>query len=275
MSKLRLLALASASLVCVTPVRAQAQAYASAVISYNPGSGGAPGYNDPNNALGQPSVATPGFSSTLEPVTPFNPPWPSSQLVSIGTGGSLTVRFEQSIRNAPANPFGLDFIVFGNNGFTISDFDRGITDGSLFTFDPPGSSRVLVSADNLEYFELVVPSGISAAVDGFFPTDGSGDFQTPVDPALTGADFADKDLAGIRALYGGSAGGTGFDLAWARNAHGDTVALDAVDYLRIDVLSGKAEIDGIAIVPEPGLWGLLGLGSLLALITRRRSVLAD
>ena len=36
-----------------------------------------------------------------------------------------------------------------------------------------------------------------------------------MNPALTAADFAGQDLAGIRALYNGSAGGAGFSLAWA------------------------------------------------------------
>ena len=45
-------------------------------------------------------------------------------------------------------------------------------------------------------------------MDGFFPTDGLGDFSRPLNPGLTSANFAGRDLAGIRELYAGSGGGT-------------------------------------------------------------------
>ena len=259
----KLLALALASVVGITSL--PADPYARTVISYHPGSGTSPDYNNPDRALGEPARVTPGFPSGSDSVTPFNPAWPSSQLVSIGAGGSLTLQFGETVLNGPENLFGLDFIVFGNNGFTLIDFSRNITDGSLFTFDPPGSSRVLVSFDDVDYFELVAPASTSATVDGLFPADSTGNFQLPVNPALTGADFAGQDLAGIRELYAGSGGGTGFDLAWARNTSGEFVALEAINYLRVEVVSGKVEIDGVAIVPEPEAWALLLAGTLLGL----------
>src|SRR5437763_6935301 len=41
-----------------------------------------------------------------------------------------------------------------------------------------------------------------------------------LNPALTGSDFAGLNLTGVRSLYNGSAGGGGFDLAWARDVNG-------------------------------------------------------
>jgi len=263
MSKPRLTVLALASVLFA--VSSPAQPWATSVISYSAGTGGAAGYDNPDNALGEPSRTTQAFPSGTDPVTPFNPAWPASQLVSIGAGGSLTLQFGQTVHNAAGNPFGIDFIIFGNNGFTITNGNfsgGGITDGTTFTFDSPGASRVLVSADNVSYFELVAPPGITATVDGLFPTDGSGDFQRPVNPTLTGADFAGKNLDGIRALYAGSAGGTGFDLSWG--------PLSDINYLRVEVSSGKLEIDGIAVVPEPGTWALLGLSAFLSVAAYRR-----
>jgi hypothetical protein len=64
----------------------------------------------------------------------------------------------------------------------------------------------------------------------------------------------------MRALYRGSAGGTSFDLAWALDANGKPVNLTEASYLRIDVLSGKADIDGfssVTTVPEPTTWSLM------------------
>ena len=57
----------------------------------------------------------------------------------------------------------------------------------------------------------------------------------------------------------GSAGGAGFDLAWAG------VPLSSVNYLRFDVLSGVAYIDAVSVVPEPGTLSLtiLSLGAFL------------
>ena len=240
--------------------------FADRVVGYQAGTNSAVGYNNPASALGEPSRVTPGASGG--PVDPFNPPFLPAQLVSIGKGGFLTVAFENPIWDAPGNPFGRDFIIFGNNGFTITNGDfsgGGVTDGSTFTFDPPGSSRVWVSEDGSLYYELVPPDGVMATVDGLYPTDGSGDFQRPTDPALTGADFAGLDLAGLRVRYGGSAGGTSFDLAWARTATGQNAGLGAVRYVRVEVSSGKVEVDGLAVVPEPAMPALLGLAGGLGL----------
>jgi len=62
-------------------------------------------------------------------------------------------------------------------------------------------------------------------------------------------------------LYNGSAGGAGFDLAWAQDGNGNSVDLPSADYIRIDVLSGRTQIDAVSVVPEPSAsaLGLMGL----------------
>lgn len=262
-----------AALFLMLPLSLRADSFAGAVVEYAPGAGFSPGFDDPSAALGEPSRVTPGLFGG--PVDPFSPPYLAEQLVSIGAEGSLTISFNAPILDSPQNPFGLDFIIFGNNGFTIvnGDFEGGgVTDGSTFTFDPPGASVVYVSEDNVSYYELVPPPGMAAAVDGLFPTDGSGDFLLPVDPTLGGDDFAGEGLAGIAALYGGSGGGTGFDLSWARTEDGQSAALTSANYVRLEVLLGKVEVDGFAVVPEPGAGALLLAGGILVGLTgwRRR-----
>ena len=242
--------------------------YADAVVSYAPGTTAQAGLDDPSSALGAPSSITEDPVWGSSPVDPFSPPYLASQIVSIGEGGSLTVQFNAPIQNQPANPFGLDFMIFGSAGFIITNGDYtggGITDGALFGANP-GETRVWVSADNLTYYEL--DPALAPVVDNLFPTDGTGDFQTPVNPALTSGDFAGRDLAGIRGLYDGSGGGTGYDLAWARDSLGQSVPLSDVSYIRIDVLSGRAEIDAVAAVPEPSVWGLLLAGGFLLTLER-------
>jgi hypothetical protein len=259
--------LAALGAVVLAPaIRAQ---FATSVISYNAGTGSASGFNQPSSALGAPSTFTndPSFPG---PVDPFDPPYLSDQIVSIGAGGSLTLQFASPIRNDAAHPFGLDFIVYGNAGFAFNDFNAGTTGGDLFGSATPGSTRVSVSADNVTYFTLDPNS--APTFDSYFPTDGAGIFGNPVNPSLANvASFNGMTLDQIRAQYAGSAGGTGFDLAWARDSSGNPVSLDSVSFVRLDVVSGKAEVDGLAAVPEPSTWALVGLGGIALLRRKRRA----
>jgi hypothetical protein len=259
--------LAAALLALAGPSAAAANT-AALVLDYQPGSGPAAGYTNPAAILGEPSRVTPDpFGG---PVDPFSPPWQAGQLLSVGAGGGVTVQFAAPVLNDPLNPFGLDFLIFGSAGFVITNGDftgGGVTDGSLFSHNT-GATRVSVSADGLTYYTLDLT--LAPTVDGLWPTDGEGDFTRPVDPALTAGDLAGDGLAGIRAHYAGSAGGTGFDLAWARDGEGRAVLLPAAQYVRIEVLSGRAEVDGlVAVVPEPGAAVLAALGGALLLLSRR------
>ena len=131
-----------------------------------------------------------------------------------------------------------------------------------------GATRVSVSADNIAYFTLN-PS-LAPVVDGLFPTDGAGDFSLPVNPDLRTKDFSGKNRAGVRALYGGSAGGTGYAISWAQNNQGQSAGLSAINFVRVDILSGVSEIGGFSVVPEPTPLILLVCGSLLVWTGRRR-----
>ena len=48
-----------------------------------------------------------------------------AEVISIGAGGSLTLRFDSPIANSPSNRFGIDFIIFGNTGFIVTNEDFG------------------------------------------------------------------------------------------------------------------------------------------------------
>lgn len=258
---LRAASVALLGLILATPdLEAQ---HPSTVVDYRPGTGFSPGYTNAAAALGAPSRVTPGDFGG--PVTPFAPPYTREQLVSIGTGGSLTLRWDTPIRNAAGNPFGLDFTVFGSTGFLMTnEFDANwnpigapATDGSLFNPNP-GTQRLSVSADGSTWY--VLDPARAPKVDHYHPTDGSGDFGIPMSLSLQPADFAGKTLDQIRGLYRGSAGGAAFDLDWALDATGKAVALSEASFVRIDVLTGKADIDAlslVATVPEPGTWGLM------------------
>ncbi len=253
------LALAGALFV---PTITHAQ-FADTVVSYAQGSGVKAGYNDPTAALGAPTTFI-GYQNA----DPFNPPYQSTDIVGIGTGGSLTLQFNTPIQNNSGNPFGLDFIIFGHAGFN-EDFDTGTTDGSLFT---GGTSdvRVSVSADGSTFYTL--NPLYATMVDGLFPTDASGNPFLPVNPSLTAADFAGLNLAQIEALYNGSAGGAGFDLNWAMDGSDQNVILPAVNFVRLENLSGDpAYIDAISIVPEPTTGALAIAGASLLWLQRRKN----
>ena len=247
----KLFVLAAASAVLVTSASAQ---FATSVVSYNKGLDPVPGFTNTSAVLGEPSRVNPFGEAT----DVFDPPYGKNQIISIGEGGSLVLQFAKPIQNHPHNRFGIDFMIFGNSGFIITnefDFNTfswvGIpaTDGSLFAQND-GVTRVSVSADGTNYFQL--DPSLAPTVDTLFPTDGFGNFNTPVDPTLTQADFAGLTSDQIRALYYGSGGGAGYDVDWARDSRGRRVRLGTVSFVRIDVLSGKSEIDAVSAVAVQG-----------------------
>jgi hypothetical protein len=241
MLRVRLLALATASILAT--ITSNAAGFADAVVAYNPGTGFAIGFTNASSSLGAPTSTA----------NPFSPPFRTSQIVSLGTGGSLTLHVESPIVRSPASPYGIDFQILGNSFFVITNGNYsggGITDGSVY--GNGASTRVEVSADALAWYTLNPAQ--APTVGGLFPTDGAGDSQVPVNPALTNADFAELGLAGMRSLYAGSAGGAGFNLAWAQDINGKYVNLPIVRFVRISVLSGKAQVDAVSTRRSKECW---------------------
>lgn len=79
-----------------------ADPFASQMISYTPGPDwSGTDYSNPSLALGAPVG-----KYVYEP--------DNSSLVTLGDGGKLVLKFSAPVENDPRNPYGLDFIVFGN-----------------------------------------------------------------------------------------------------------------------------------------------------------------
>jgi len=234
--------------VIVTVTHAQ---FANTVVAYDHGTGFAANFTNANAALGAP---TPGSG-----VTPYAPPFATSQIVSIGVGGSLTLQLSTPMLNSPAHPFGIDFLISGNSFFVVTNGSGSSarTSGAIFTSSV--STRVEVSLDASTWYTLDPTR--APIVGTLFPSDGIGDPGRAVNPVLTNSDFAGLDLSGIRSLYNGSAGGAGFDLGWAQDENGKSVELLSADYIRIDVLSGRTQVDAVSVVPEPSALalGLMGI----------------
>ncbi len=242
--------------------------FADHVTGYVPGALASTGYMQPLAAVGTPTRYT-GAGVYPSAVTPFNPAFMPEEIVAIGAGGSLTLRFDDPVTNDAANPHGLDLIVFGNTFFADRTYPSGVVDG---VFGPFADSLVEVSADGIDWRPLA-----SGSLNGFFPTLGysdltdpyavvagtvESDFTRPVDPTF---DPMGKSFAQVLAAYAGSGGGTGLDIA--------SSGLSAISFLRISVTSGELLIDGVsdvAAVPSPATLASLGLLTSLAALRRRR-----
>jgi outer membrane protein assembly factor BamB len=247
-----------------------ADPWADAVISYDAGSGALAGYQDPATVLGSPERYTGELGGWPQAVTPFNPPWGTDEIVSLGAGGQITLRFDEPLTDDPAHPFGVDLLVFGNSFFADAEFPAGVV-GGIFESGPFGMS---VSADGSTFVPLA-----GSYWNGLFPTLGYQDtaaqdplpgtvltdFTRPIDPAISLDDLLGKTYPELLALYAGSGGGIPVDIA--------SSGLPEAYYVRIDVPpnAGAVAFDALATVPEPS--ALVGFALLLGAfaITRRRA----
>lgn len=253
--------LAIVVLLAALPSLARAQSpYASSVITYSPGSSPAGGFTIAASALGEPTRFT-GGPFFPQAVTPFQPAFMTSELVSIGAGGELVVAFDHDVTDDPRNPFGVDLIVFGNAFFGDAAYPMGTPSG-LFA----EGGQISVSHDGVSW--VAVP-GTDA--DGFAPTCGwldaspyatvpglePADFTRPIDPSISAASMIGQDWATVRAMYDGSGGGAGIDLA--------PLGLPSIRFVRIRVPAGamqSAEIDGLSdVAPDAAPGDLDGNGS--------------
>ncbi len=81
-------------------------------------------FNNPDAALGRPTVDTTGddFPIPMDinvPVVPVNPPFRAHELVYLGEKGTITLGFSHPVSDDTENPYGIDFIVFGNSAQSI------------------------------------------------------------------------------------------------------------------------------------------------------------
>ena len=232
--------------------------FAVEVIFYDEGTGAVLDYltsdpfDNPNNALGRPTVDTTGDNWNIPtfqnvPLVSVYPAFRFYELVTIGKGGELIVKFNHAVADDINNPYGIDFIVFGNSQQNTGLFWEN---GDPSSFAITGSTlieepaMVSVSQDGITWYDFDAVT--SPMVDTFAPTLGRvydpnnadesigtwnqwwgepTDATLPIDPNITSLDLLGLTVAEAAQLYGDSAGGTGFDLA--------DVGLDWIEYVKI------------------------------------------
>lgn len=260
-------------------------AYATQVVSYIPGTGiggdwitGRP-FNDPNCALGRPTVDTTGDAWYIPldmpaPVVHVYPAFRSYELVTIGNGGQLTITFSHPVENDPRNPYGVDFVVFGN-AFQVIDGVNGWTNGDpnsvtcgMGLFKEPGIVSVAQDPNGPWYTFTDGPWADDwGPTLGRVPVDDPNDADPnlgtwnvywggpanptrPIDPNnpnVSESGFIGKTVRQMCDAYNGSAGGTGFDIG--------VFGLDWIQYVRVQDKPGSSattEIDAFSDV-APGV----------------------
>ncbi len=236
------------------------------MVSFGAGTGAAAGYVDPNSVLGSPTRYTGVGTPYPGAVTPFNAPWGADDIYSFGSGGHVTVRFAEPVTDDPANPFGLDLLIFANSFFTDPvNFEARanvlIADGGLIEVSPDGLSWTTVPGAQAD--GLWPTLGYSDGTDPFGGPAGSAlaDFTKPVNP---GFDWLGKDYPQLVAGYDGSGGGAGVDIG--------ALGLSQVSFVRVSHTGpGNIEIDAFSDVsPIPAPTSLFVVVGVFALSGRRR-----
>jgi len=238
-------------------------------------------YDKPQAAIGRPTQMTVydqfgDPNEPNEPVHPAYPPWRANEIVSVGNGSAsrpfcLVLEFDHPVADDRNNPYGMDFIVFGNshmtNNATGGYWPKGGDPTTVFIiaglYDVPGISEepgiVSVSQDGIKWYTYASP--VYPRADSFAPTaayrwdsdrhrwdvNSPLDPTKPLDPNLKPVDLLGLTVAQAINKYNGSAGGAAFDIS--------VFGLSWIKYVKISddpYQWGTTEIDAVADVSACG-----------------------
>jgi hypothetical protein len=214
-----------------------------------------------------------------EIISPFDPPADADQIVTIGSGGQITVRFPQPINVLQAAP---TLGVFSASGLVDNEYPNGVATDPAAVFDSE-SAVVAVSADGqnwvnlgLQYFNI--PENYYANADNPYQLPAPSpavlaDFGQPFTGTLDS--FDGEDFSQILQTLNGSAGGTWLDLSGT--------GLTQINYIQFSEPAGvvpdtsflalEAVSASNAAVPEPASSiALLAIGGLCCRRIRHRKI---
>jgi len=247
--------------------------FASRLVGYK-GSFGANPYDDPSAVLGAPARFVKASATKTFACSMVYPAWNLSPdgeklIVTLDTDAEIIVGFDHRVSDDVHNPFGIDFIVFGNAAFK-ADTDEYLapdTDMARCRIASPAAvldERVTVSVaqdPNGPWYTFadgpwgddIYPTNAFAWDDSAGDWSGELDPLRPVDPNLGLSDFAGLTVAEAIRMYDGSAGGTGFDLQWLAPEDFESLAVDPetgrrwIQYIRV-TSDELGEVDAFADV---------------------------
>ncbi|MCI0332531.1 MAG: hypothetical protein L0228_04840 [Planctomycetes bacterium] len=254
--------------------------YGAEVVSYDAGSSPAPGYTTASVALGEPERFT-GEGVFPGIVSPFSPPFLTSEIVSVGDDGHITLK----LSHFALPQAGLEIGVFENVGL-VMDFANFTATNPVSTFGED-SAMVEVSANGTEWRSLGTvlfdrpTNGYTDLSDPFSGVPGSAlaDFQQPFVADLgdfAGLPYADPSGPDVLDVLAGSGGGTWLDIS--------STGLPRVGYIRFSVAGAGAnfELDAVSIargavgrpVPEPTMTVIAAtlIASVVNSFRRRRAL---
>ena len=258
-------------------------------------------HNNLDSVLGRPTtIDDANNNSSMVPVTPFVPAMSRSSVLALADHransfspwqrGTVTIEFDHPVVDHPKNPWGLDFIVFGNSWYQALPDD---SPGTLHGKEDPANVSILdnifsepglveISQDGVAWYGF--QNGPFA--DDFAPTLGyrfdpanadtnlfAGNlwWSVPTDPTYPvppgASDFIGigTNLETIVKYYGKSAGGTAFDIGSARNSGNNPIPATGpgnrkwFKFVRITSLSAAGDfcdIDAVSAVYPDSAWEL-------------------
>ncbi len=232
-------------------------------------------YNDPTAVLGRPTLKfIDYFGGNIVDRTKIieAPYWtdPNSNnvITEISANGQITVKLGRKVYDDPNNPYGIDFIVYGNSFFSASGVSGAVSDktdldvASLSSGFFGHPTTVSVSQDGVTWFSYT-------NIPALFPDDSYRWDETnhawtaeqqnptkPLNPYIYTNNFGGQSVASGPDQSAGAAGGTGYDLKasgmpWIQyvrfepDTTGDYTVIDAVAAVNPVVVG-----DALTITPD-------------------------
>jgi hypothetical protein len=234
------------------------------VVDYDAGINYSAGYTNPTAAIGAGPTDTGEFMGTVFYVNPFNAPYSTDDVVSIGAGGHITLQLDVF-----ANALGdvAEIGIFSYQFFNQDGWPSGGTGTTAQTFRPAQFACIDVSNNGTDWVSLNAGQAIQCDVPANAFADEAGtvpsDYGMPFSGTISDFDGT-ASVQDTIDVYNGSAGGTWVDIS--------STGLDSVGYIRLSVATDATtsfELESISIAncaagfatPEPTCLLMLALGS--------------
>ena len=212
-------------------------------------------YDDPTAVLGGPTLQFLDGAATNR-VSIIDPPYAvapkgGNVLAVIDAGGQITVKLGRKIYDNLDNPYGVDFIVYGNSIFSVSVAVSDATDlnaATILDFGVYGHPTVVaISQDGVNWYtNNPVPALFPQNAYRWDYTNDSCTFEQmnptkPLNPVIYTNVFTGQSVARVLDPFAGAAGGTGYALKGS--------GLPWIQYIQVQPPAGAyTVIDAIAAV---------------------------